>query len=67
MPHVFPFDASDSGHNIPDFFDNCSEYDCIQVVFGEEITSFIVSETNKFNNCVVEHKEVLRPYCRWNQ
>lgn len=67
MPHIFPFDSNNSGHNIPDLFDNCSEYDCFQVFIGEEIMSFIVSETNKFYKYVVEHKERIGPHSRLNQ
>lgn len=63
-PNLFPFDASK--HNIPDFFVNCSKYDCFQVYFGEEITEFIVSETNIFHNYVIQHKEQVRPHSRLN-
>lgn len=67
VPQVFPFDCGNSGHNIPDLFENCSEYDCFQVFLGEQITSFIVSETNKFYKYVVEHKELIRPHSRLKQ
>lgn len=67
VPHIFPFDSTNCGHNIPDLFANCSEYECFQVFFGEEITSVIISETNKFYKYVLERKERLRPHSRLNQ